>query len=223
MSSASHSVSASESSSNLPSHTSSRSSATSPTLAPSLANNTEHNPLHVDRPEVANHKLIMQAQIANRLRVIKETLPPSVVHQTDSSHPEASSLPSIGGHSSGNLGDSSTPPSHDPVPAIPHIPIPDQPPAIEIASRDTEVGGENMSPADKAKSKGKEVDEGRSEPKKRKRKHHKSSRSSRSSKPNRSLSKKRKAKQATDKAEEVENLKLVQELTEWWKGARTEL
>ncbi|KAK4426896.1 hypothetical protein Salat_1458400 [Sesamum alatum] len=106
--------------------------------------------------------------------------------------------------------------------------------AIEIPSEDTEVAGEEVdsaartqpyttkSPTQKAKSKGKEVAEGPSKPRKRKRKH-KGSQSSKSSKRSKSRSDKRKAKQAADKAKEAENLKLVAELTEWWKGARTEL
>ncbi|KAK4428623.1 hypothetical protein Salat_1162100 [Sesamum alatum] len=154
----------------------------------------------------------MQARIANRLRSKKGTLPLSIAPQTDSSQPEASSLLSAGGLSLGNLVYSSAP--NDPALTISPSPIAEQAPpfAIGIASGDIE-----------AKSKGKEVVEGPSEPKKHKRRHHKSSRSNKSSKRSKSRSEKRKAKQAAEKAKEVENLKLVQELTEWWKGACEEL
>ncbi|KAK4424969.1 hypothetical protein Salat_1690500 [Sesamum alatum] len=172
---------------------------------------------------------MIQARIANGLRTKKGTLPPNVVPQIDSSQPGASSAP--GGRSSMNLGDSSAP--LEPAPAISPPPAPPIP-AIEIANGDTEVAGEEVdyvartqpytakSPTDKTKSKGKESAKGPSEPKKRKRKHM-SSGSSRSNKRSKSRSEKRKAKQAANKAEEVENLKLVAKLTEWWKGARTEL
>ncbi|KAK4417031.1 hypothetical protein Salat_2528600 [Sesamum alatum] len=136
----------------------------------------------------------MQARIAIRLRSKKGTLPPNVAPLTDSSQPRASSAPR--GRSFGNLGDSS--PHLDPVPAVSPVPATSPllaPPiaAIEIASGDTYEAGEEVdsaartqpytakSPCEKAKSKGKEVAEGPSEPKKRKRKHN-SSRSSRSNK-----------------------------------------
>ncbi|KAK4417211.1 hypothetical protein Salat_2546700 [Sesamum alatum] len=161
-------------------------------------------------------RIIMQARIANRLRAKKGTLPPNVAPLTDSSQQGASSAPK--------------------APIEPTLAISPAPaaPAIEIPSEDTEVAGEEVdsaartqpyttkSPTQKAKSKEKEVAEGPSEPKKRKRKH-RGSRSSRSSKRSKSRSDKRKAKQAADKAEEAANLKLVAELTEWWKGACTEL
>ncbi|KAL0462984.1 UNVERIFIED_CONTAM: hypothetical protein Slati_0186000 [Sesamum latifolium] len=71
--------------------------------------------------------------------------------------------------------------------------------------------------------KDKEVTEGPSEPKKRKKKHHKNSRSSRSSKRSKSHSAKKKAKAVAEKAEEEDNLKLIRELTDWWKATRKEL
>ncbi|KAK4421978.1 hypothetical protein Salat_2148500 [Sesamum alatum] len=159
----------------------------------------------------------MQARIANRLRAKKGTLPPNVAPLTDSSQQRASSAPK--GRSSGHLGDSLAP--LEPILAISPPTAPASAvPAIEIPSEDTEVAGEEVDsaartqpyvtkpPAEKAKSKGKEVAEGPSEPKKRKRKH-KSSRSSRLSKWSKSRSDKKKAKQAADKAEEAKNLKLV--------------
>ncbi|KAK4429066.1 hypothetical protein Salat_1206600 [Sesamum alatum] len=207
MSSASNSVSALESSSNSPSHTSSWSFATSPTTVPPLLAsnpNIEPNPLDIDRP-------------LETLLEKKGTLPPSIVPQTDSSQPEASSLLSARGRSSGTWV----------ILQAPMILLLRS--AIEITSGDTEVAGENVDSAartqpynskspsvDKAKSKGKKVAEGLSERKKCKTKHHKSSRSNRSSKRSKSHSEKRQAKQAAKKVEEVENLKLVQELTEWW-------
>ncbi|KAK4425316.1 hypothetical protein Salat_1725600 [Sesamum alatum] len=145
-------------------------------------------------------KVIKQARIANRLHAKKGTLPPNVAPLTDSSNQGASSAPK--GRSSGNLGDSSTP--IEPTLAISPVPSPvPVATAIEIPSRETEAA----SPI---------------EPKKRNRKH-KGSRTSKSSKWSKSRSDKKKAKQAADKDEEAENLKLVAELTEWRKGARTEL
>ncbi|KAL0345090.1 UNVERIFIED_CONTAM: hypothetical protein Sradi_4340300 [Sesamum radiatum] len=67
------------------------------------------------------------------------------------------------------------------------------------------------------KSKGKEIAQGRGDPKKRKLRDSKSSHSSRSSKRSKSSSK-TKAKAAAKKVEE-ENLKLVAELTNWWNEA----
>ncbi|KAK4412858.1 hypothetical protein Salat_2933000 [Sesamum alatum] len=142
----------------------------------------------------------------------------------------ASSAPR--GRSSGHLSDFSAPlePAHAISPVAPASAVP----LIEVPSEDTEVVGEEVesaartqpyaakSPAEKAKSKGKEVAEGPSEPKKHKRKH-KGSHSSRLSKRSKSRSEKRKAKQAADKEEEEKHLKLVAELTECWKGTRTEL
>ncbi|KAK4423279.1 hypothetical protein Salat_1910700 [Sesamum alatum] len=76
----------------------------------------------------------------------------------------------------------------------------------------------------KAKSKGKEVVDGTSVSKKCKRKRcSKGSYSSRSSKRSKSRSEKRKARQAAAKVEEVENFRLIRELTEWWKVSREEL
>ncbi|KAK4422959.1 hypothetical protein Salat_1878500 [Sesamum alatum] len=162
----------------------------------------------------------MQARIANKLRAKKGTLPPNIAPLTNSLLQGASS-------------DSSAP--LEPAPVISPVVAPASAvPAIEIPSKDTEVAGEEVDsaartqpyatkpPAEKAKSKGKEVAEGPREPKKCKRKH-KGSRSSKSSERSKSRSDKRKAKQAVDKAEEDKNLKLVAELTECWKGTRTEL
>ncbi|KAK4427156.1 hypothetical protein Salat_1484500 [Sesamum alatum] len=174
MSSALNSVSALESSSNSPSNTSLGSSAAvPPPVPPPLANNppnVEHDPLDVDL-----HRLIMQARIANRLRAIKGTLPPSIVPQQ--------TLP--------NLRLLAFHPQE--------VVLRDPPVATEIASGDTEVAVENLDSACHTQPY--------------------TSKSLQWIRPN----PKRRAKQATEKAEEVKNLKLVQELIEWWKGARAEL
>ncbi|KAK4434780.1 hypothetical protein Salat_0640900 [Sesamum alatum] len=155
----------------------------------------------------------MQACIANRLRAKKGTLPPNVAPLTDSSLQGASSAPR--GRSSGHLGDSSTP--LEPAPAISSA----APASGEVESAAHTQPYASKSPAEKTKSKGKEVAEGPSEPKKRKRKH-KGSHSSISSKRSKSHSEKRRAKQAANKEEE-KHLKLVAELTECWKGNRAKL
>ncbi|KAK4421753.1 hypothetical protein Salat_2125900 [Sesamum alatum] len=150
-------------------------------------------------------KLIMAR--ANRLCAKKGTLPPSVVPQTDSSQPNASTTHSIGGRSLGTLGTS----------IGLNTPIPPSSSAIEVAGEETESTARTQpySPkphTTKPPSKGKKIAEGPSEPKKRQRKNcSKDSRSSRSSKWSQAPSKKRKVKEA---AEEAESLKLISKVIE---------
>ncbi|KAK4419823.1 hypothetical protein Salat_2395200 [Sesamum alatum] len=149
----------------------------------------------------------MQARIANRLRAKKGTLPPNVAPLIDFSNQGASSVPK--GRSSGNLGDSSVP--IEPTLAISPVPSPVR---ATTASRFLvrkprpqvrkwiQMLALNLTPPNPLPRK--LIQRGR--------------------RPLRVLANPRsKGKAGCGKAEEAENLKLVAELTEWWKGARTEL